>query len=121
MEQTIGAGYDKTLITLSGGALGLTITFIKNIVPPSSSVCMNLAVSAWGAWSFSLAALLIALYFGTYAYRYAIKKLDAGELNSDNPGGPYAITTNIFNVLGGVSFLVGVVLFIIFTYMNYGG
>ena len=38
IEQRIGAGYDKTLITLSGGALGLTVTFIKDIVTPASAV-----------------------------------------------------------------------------------
>ena len=116
----VGASYDKTLITLSGGALGLTVTFIKDIVTPTSAVNTWLAVSAWSAWAFSLASLLLALYFGTSAYRHAIKMLDNDTLDSKNPGGCYATITTIFNITGGLSFLIGVILFINFVYSNFG-
>lgn len=33
-EREIGAGFDKTIITLSSGALGLSLAFIKDIAPP---------------------------------------------------------------------------------------
>ena len=79
-----------------------------------------MAVTAWSAWAFSLASLLLALYFGTSAYRHAIVMLDNDTLDSKNPGGCYATATTIFNIAGGLSFLVGVILFIYFTYTNFG-
>ena len=120
IEQRIGAGYDKTLIPLSGGALGLTVTFIKDIVTPASAVNTWLAVSAWSAWAISLASLLLALCFGTSAYRHAITMLDNDTLDSKKPGGFYTTLTTFFNISGGLSFLAGVVLFIYFTYSNFG-
>lgn len=120
-EQKIGAGYDKTLIALSGGALGISISFVKDIVGDKEVLCPLLALIAWGSWATSLACLLLAFYFGTNAYRYAIRKLDAGNLNPANPGGCYAILTAFFNALGGISFIVGVILFVYFAYKNIGG
>lgn len=121
LEQRIGEGYDKTLIALSGGALGITITFIKDIVGESNIECGRLALIAWSAWALSLSSLLAAFYFGTMAYRYAIKKLDGGELNSKNPGGIFSTFTNYLNAIGGTSFIFGVIIFIGFAYKNLGG
>lgn len=120
LEQKIGEGYDKTLIALSGGALGVTITFIKDIVGGGKILCPGLALTAWSAWTVSLTSLLAAYYFGTTAYRYAIRKLDEGKLDSVNPGGLCATITNILNVVGGLSFVFGVVMFIWFSYKNLG-
>jgi len=120
MEQKVGEGFDKTLIALSGGALGVTITFIKDIVGESEIQSRELALYAWSAWAVSLSSLLLAFYFGTSAYRYAIKKLDEGKLDSKNPGGIFSSITNILNIVGGVSFIVGVILFVRFAYHNLG-
>jgi len=120
-EQAVGSGFDKTLITLSGGALGLTITFIKDIVGEKDIVCPSLALSSWILWALSLTSLLAAFYFGTQAYRHAIVKLDEGKLDNKNPGGIFSTMTNIFNAIGALSFIVGVIIFIIFTYKNIGG
>ena len=120
-EQKIGEGYDKTLIALSGGALGVTIMFIKDIVGKSEIQRGELALYAWSAWAVSLSSLLVAFYFGTCSYRYAIKKWDDGKLDQKNPGGIFAAITNILNVVGGVSFIVGVIFFVRFAYLNLGG
>jgi len=120
-EQKIGEGYDKTLIALSGGALGISLAFIKNIVGENNVVNSLFALIAWCAWAASLTFLLAAFYFGTLAYRHAITKLDAKKLNPKNPGGCFATITKWFNALGGISFILGVVSFIYFTYKNLGG
>lgn len=120
-EQKIGAGYDKTLIALSGGALGISISFIKDIVGDREVLCPIFALIAWCSWATSLTCILLAFYFGTKAYRYAIRKVDEGNLNPDNPGGCYAVLTSFFNAFGGISFIVGVISFVYFVYKNIGG
>ena len=121
IEQKIGAGYDKTLITLSGGALGVSFAFIKSFIGEGQIASPLYALFAWCFWAASLTFLLTAFYFGSLAYRYAIKMLDANKLNKDNPGGYYAIIINILNILGGLSFILGVALFITFSFKNLGG
>lgn len=117
-EQKISESYDKTLITLSGGALGLTITFIKEIVGPSEIVCANYALIAWVSWAVSLSCLLFALLLGVYAFRHARENLDANKLNVQNPGGFYSSATRFLNIVGGILFIAGVVYFVYFSYLN---
>ena len=120
LEHKIGEGFDKTLIALSGGALGLTLTFIKDIVGPQSVEATNFALLSWCLWTASLSSLLLAYYFGSLSYRHALKSYDKGNLNADNPGGGYATATNIFNVVGVVAFILGVMSFIYFAFENLG-
>ena len=121
IEQNIGAGFDKTLITLSGGALGLTITFIKDIVKKPEPQSLELALYSWSAWAISLSSLLLAFYLGTLAYRTAIRNWDSGKLDPKNPGGKFSTITRFLNFVGVVAFIFGVVQFVRFTYLNLGG
>src|SRR6202035_1718186 len=49
--------FDKTVITLAGGALGLSITFIQQIAPHPSLATLPFLAWAWG--SLVLALLVI--------------------------------------------------------------
>ncbi|MCP4975082.1 MAG: hypothetical protein GY931_02890 [Maribacter sp.] len=119
-EQKIGEGYDKTLIALSGGALAISVTFIKEIVGSSKIIEKAFLGLAWGSWALSLTSLLFAFYFGSLAYRYAIKALDQDRLDNTNPGGLFSTLTRWLNAIGGISFLVGVAAFLYFSYKNTG-
>ncbi len=121
IEQKIHEGYDKTLISLSGGALGISFAFIKNIVGDDEIVSQSYALIAWIAWAVSLTFLLAAFYFGTLAYRHAVKKLDLETIDRENPGGCYATIMRYLNAFGGISFIIGVASFIYFSYINLGG
>lgn len=119
-EQKIGEGYDKTLITLSGGALAISIAFINDVVGTNSISNGEFLAVAWSSWALSLTSLLLAFYFGGHAYRHAIETLDSNKLNSNNPGGKYSTLTKWLNAVGGLSFLVGVVTFLYFCFRNIG-
>ena len=74
-EQKIGEGYDKTLITLSGGSLAISITFIKELVGDQPYVLVTALAISWSSWAISLTSLLLAFYLVTsklnqsYEYR----------------------------------------------------
>ena len=117
-EQKIGDSYDKTLITLSGGALGLTITFIKYIIEENSIVCINLLLLSWGAWIVSLTSLLLALYFAQFAYRRTIIQLDEETIYDQTPGGIFTNIVSFCNAVGGIGFIIGVVAIVMFVSTN---
>ena len=82
IEQKIGAGYDKTLIILSGGALGVSFAFIKSFIGEVQIVSPLYALFACCFCAASLTTfLLAAFYFGSLAYRHAIKMLDANQFS----------------------------------------
>lgn len=117
-EQKIGESCDKTLITLSGGALAISVTFIKEVLGEEDAQFLCVLSFSWSLWAISLTSVLLALYFASHAYRNAIKALDAGTLDLNRPGGVFSLLTNILNAIGGLSFLLGVLFFLIFAYKN---
>ncbi len=119
LEQKSQEDYDKAILTLSGGALGVTFAFIKNIVKASSIQCPALIYSAWVVWTVSLLATLISFYFSRKALRKAIEQLDNGAIYSGTPGGYFDKVTSVLNSLSGLLFIAGVIMAIIFVAYNF--
>ncbi len=115
-ERKAQEDYDKTIITLSGGALGVSMVFIKDVLG-SSIVDINNLQWAWGCWAASLLCVLFSFFLSQQAFRKAIFQVDdRKELKS--PGGIFSTLIQIANPLGGVLFLLGVVFIIIFAGSN---
>lgn len=120
MEQKTMASYDKTLISLSTGALGLSIVFLKDIFTETPTFICLLVIS-WIMWGLSLCLILISFYFSSLSFRYAIKQVDKNVINNETPGGVYSIFCNILTPISGFFFMLGILFFIIFTVKNIGG
>lgn len=118
-EQKSQESYDKTVLTLSGGALGLSFTFIKEIIGTGEIMWPIFLQLSWAAWIISLTCILMSYYFSFFALRMAIKQVDENLLFKPI-GGWYSAATSILNALGGICFLVGIGLMGIFIYNNLG-
>src|SRR5436190_223645 len=42
--------FDKTVLLLSGGALGVSITFVKDLIGPGILFCKGCLLSSWACW-----------------------------------------------------------------------
>lgn len=60
-EQDYGRSYDKYMLTLSGGALGLSLTFIKGVAPSGDLRCVWLVVVAWALLVVTVAIVLVMM------------------------------------------------------------
>lgn len=117
----LNESYDKILIMLSGGALGLSITFLKDIISLAKVKHSELIMFSWFAFIISLAAVLGRVFFGLEAYRKAISQVDDGSIYNKRPGGIYSLITKCLHIISAVSLLVGLLLISIFSYLNVGG
>ena len=117
-EKKAQEDFDKTVLTLSGGALGISFAFVKDIVGDKPIITVNLLLSAWITWGASLLFVLASFYLSTQAFRIAITQLDSGDIYKQLPGGFYSRLTAISNITGGILFLVGVVFIVIFAGNN---
>jgi hypothetical protein len=61
-EQDYSKSYDKYVLTLSGGALALSVTFINDIIGDGPARAPALIVSAWIAFTLSVAAALVSIH-----------------------------------------------------------
>ena len=108
-EQKAQTDFDKTIIALSGGALGVTFAFAERIIGTTTQVRMAALEAAWISWVVSLASVLLSHYFSAIAMRHALKQYDAGKLPGERVGGVYDVIILVLNAFGGVAFLVGAV------------
>lgn len=110
--------FDKAVLTLSSGALGLSLVFIKDLVPEPTSTGSLLA--AWILFGVAVASILIAMVFSQRGYRRERKLLNddvSGQDTSAEKNG-WASATKAMNLLAVGAFLFGVVFLICFVHKN---
>ena len=115
LEHSSQEKYDQAVMTLSGGALGITLTFVKEFVTPANDVSCGLLLAAWVLWGISVTAVVFSFFFSQCALRTAIKQVDAGTHREQRLGGIWNTFTAILNILGGFAFFAGVICFVFFS------
>ncbi len=110
--------FDKTLIALAGGALGISFAFVDGFVDPSSPQAVWSLSWSWILWSLCLVFVLCSFFASNLAARKALKQLDDGTIYNKRTGGSANWITAALNIVGGCSFVVGVFLMIYFVIQN---
>ena len=113
---------DRGILTLAGGALGLSITYIEKIAPePSPSTLWLLGFS----WFLLLATLLVSLashltsQSGMRRQRDILDlELEKDELTEDEKKNKWSLATHYLNISSMVTFSLGVILLCVFTLCN---
>ena len=109
--------YDQTLFKLSGGAMGLSFIFVRQIAGDQPRMVWALSV-AWPLWLVSLACVLWSHYTSTQAMDRAIDQLDKG---CPSDGGGFDKSTAWLNPIGGIAFVLAALLAGVFMITNLGG
>lgn len=110
--------YDKALLTLSSGALALSIAFVKDFVGDGILTALWLLTIAWAAWSFSIVITLVSFRLSQGALTTAIDAVDASEDQSRREVTKLAGQVEKANLASGILFVVGVVLLVVFATLN---
>ena len=109
--------YDNAVLALSAGALGVSITFVKNIIgDPKEAQWMPLLMIAWIFWGISCASVLYSHFASVSAHDESIDALD----NRREPDIASNKITGLLNRLSGIFFMAGLLLFCAFAYSNIG-
>lgn len=112
---------DKTILTLSAGALALSMTFLKDIVPLKDVIELPLIITAWSAFGSSIACVLFSQYESRKAIDVQMQRLEsriAQDHESANSPNPHTERTNRLNLFAGALFFTGLILAIMFTTFN---
>lgn len=110
--------FDKAVLSLSGGALGISFVFVKEIVGPGEIQLALLLMVAWIAWALSSLSILASYFFSHLSLRRAIKQCDDGTIYGTTPGGIFATLTGSLNACGALLFVAGVISMSAFVYLN---
>ncbi|MCG8405381.1 MAG: hypothetical protein MI923_09305 [Phycisphaerales bacterium] len=86
-SRELSKAYDTWVLTLSGGALGLSMTFVKDIVSPAKPECPILLLLSWALLAGAILSIMIGLYQSPIAHSQYIKILD--DIYNDLNKRPY--------------------------------
>jgi hypothetical protein len=105
--------YDKAVMTLSGGALAISLTFIHDVAPQPKH-------KGWIAWSWGLLALsllliLVSFVASQYAIGRQIREVDRLRVLQWNLAG--RMTAGL-NFASGLAFIAGVTCMVRFAWFN---
>jgi hypothetical protein len=112
--------FDKTVLSLSGGALGISFAFVKDVIGEDPIRISSLLFSAWIFWGLSVTSVLLSYYTSNLALRKTIEQVDEGKIYDERPGKCFDVITAVLNLLGAILFFAGVILITIFVALNLG-
>lgn len=113
--------FDKHIISLSGGALGVSIAFIHNVIGDKGIKMQDYLLWAWIFWLACISFVLFSFYSSRLAYDRAIRQIDMNTIHTEHPGGKWNKLTSVLNFLAGLSFILGTVSIIVFANHNLRG
>ena len=118
-ERQAQESFDKTVLSLSGGALAISFAFITDVIGDDPIRNPVFLILAWLSWGLSLTFILSSFYFSQRAFRYAVGQVDRNEVYDQNViGGKSARLTQWLNGLAGLLFIVGVICISFFVSFN---
>jgi hypothetical protein len=117
-DQKSQEDFDKTVLALSGGALGISFAFLKDVIGTEPIHFSMLLVSAWSVWGLSMLCVLTSYFCSHMAIRRMITQIDEDTFHTQKKGGAWRDVTATLNVLGAVFFVGGVLSITIFAAKN---
>lgn len=117
-EQAAQAEFDKSLLALSGGGLGITIAFLKDVVGTKPPIGSGWLLAAWICWALSLTSILFSHLTSSKASRKALEATDLRTIYLTMGASPWSIATRILNILAAVAFVGGVISLLRFVFLN---
>ncbi len=119
-QHDLAKSFDQALLTLSGGALGVSFAFVQQFVP--QPVYTLLLLFAWVAFAVALLVTLASFLVGMHAFEREITLLDRayqGDLTAQADRRWLVGLAKICNWAAVLSFIAGVLLLIVFGFLNY--
>jgi hypothetical protein len=114
--------YDKAILSLSVTILGLSIAFIKNIVPFEEAKDLILLERSWGFLLLAVISTIMSFLGGIQANKKHIKLAEDYYLNDNDEAfdrkSKWTIVTELLNIGSGVFFILGIIMTVYFAYSN---
>lgn len=122
-EVSNAEAYDKAVLLYSTGALGLSLTFIKDIVPPGQATCLWVLYLSWLSFLAAMVIMLASYLIGQKAIRcqrdLAYEVYCEGKTERAKPEhNPWSKRTDHLNVGSGACFVLGAALMTWFVASN---
>jgi hypothetical protein len=114
--------FDKNLLKFSSGALGLSLAFIKDIVPLEQATWLPLLYVSWSCFSLCILATIASYFFSTRSFDTHLGDLHKYYVDADekalNPSNFWTNWVRRCAVIAGIFFIAGFVCTVVFVSRN---
>jgi hypothetical protein len=120
-QQASSDEFDKSLLTFASGTLGLSLAFIKDIVPLKEAVALRMLFGSWVAFTLCIVVTIFSFPLSRQAQKRHVEYLYEYYINGTGKKDKESIWTkavHVCAVLGGLFFLAGLVATVIFAWKN---
>lgn len=109
-ETEATSDFDKTTVTLSAGALGLAIAFLKEVPPNTARWAFQVFAGSMVALVVSVLGVLLSLMASRKSMRYELQCVDGRRVKpeGEEAGGWWRRATETFNWIALVGCIVGI-------------
>lgn len=117
LQEKMHDAYDKTVLTLSGGAFGVSVIITKDLIGVNHTIHLWLLVFAWAFWILSMVSVL-------FSYSESAKKMAAmidlvdGSNVEEKTSKLLNGSIELLNKCSGLFFICGLVTFTAFIALN---
>lgn len=118
-RQKVQETIDKFLISISSGALGISIIFISNIIKDKEIYGKELLMTSWLLYVITLIAVISSFFTSGLAFRYAIRQVDEKDNSEKKFGGVWNIITSLLNITSFLAFIFATVTLLGFISNNF--
>jgi len=120
--QTTSDDFDKNLLAVSSGALGLSLSFIKDIVPLDKALYLFVLYFSWCSFALAILITIASYLFALAALRTHLKILDEyyrdGEEATRTKANGFTKLVRATRYAAGGAFLLGLLLTLVFCIVN---
>lgn len=110
--------FDKAILTLSSGGLGVSIIFLRDILPFEQITNYYFLIGSWILFTISITCTLVSFLTSQYAYNEQLELINRYFLNKDSDAltkkNTFAQITGGLNISAAVFFILAVISTIMF-------
>jgi hypothetical protein len=121
-EQKCYESYEKTIITLSSAFLAFSVSFLallRGRGPAPNLVFSESLIASWVVFGASILFMLLSFWVSALANRKEVAKLERRlEKSIPKKLNCWTVTTYVLYIFSGATFVVGIVLLLIFCVIN---
>lgn len=118
LESGMQKSFDQSILTISAGALGLSLAFLKDVIGDRPLQCPSALILAWISWSLSITCIIASFLTSVHAIRKTRQLLDdKAPRDALKSVGLNRFTMHL-NLSAGALFIVGVTFLLVFVGKN---
>ncbi len=112
--------YDAILTTLGSAFLALSVSFLRDIVPLQEAQSLWLLYLSWVLFALTIVATVLSLGIGPRAVAWQVEKLTPSAYPDPRlpKHNPWNKVIGVLNVLSGASFIIAVLVTVVFVVIN---